>query len=614
LESAGNKPRRKVASAYDILGDHTASEDFTRAAMTNHLTLPRIMDSVSNGVIATDSAGRIRFLNEQAVKILGFDPKRVLGTYIPDILPMTGPLVIKCLETGEPQLGRHILGKKVSLVLNITPIRERGRLRGAVCSFERMREFERTAKKLESYRRLNEQLNAVISSSSDGIWVCDGSGTVITINRASEKLNGIKARKFIGKNVVTIVEQRLVDRSVTMEVLETKRQVSMMQHVRRTDKYLLVTGTPVFDERGNIALVVVNERDMTHLNAIREQLEQSRRVTEKYKEELAELSMLELREQEIIAESEAMQQVLRVALKLARMGVSNILLLGESGTGKGLLAKFIHRKSRRKAKPFIQINCAALPETLLEAELFGYEKGAFTGAREQGKVGLFELAKGGTLFLDEIGDLPFSVQAKLLKYLDDREILPLGGTKPRVVDCTIIAATNRDLEGLVNQGSFRRDLYYRLNSFTIRIPPLRERPEDSFELARYFVRRYNKKHRVQRRLSPQALIALQQYPFSGNVRELENVIRKAVVMSESDILDEHILATLSTGTQIPAATDGGPKGRLAEELVDRELELLKTAVAHCRSTREMARYLGVSQPTVVRKLRKHGIARRLIQK
>ena len=576
--------------------------------------LQLIMNSMSNGVIATDATGRVQFLNEQAAKILGFDPKRVLGTYIPDILPMTGPLVLKCLENGEPQLGRHILGKKVSLVLNITPVQERGRLWGAVCSFERLREFERAAKKLESYRRLNEQLKAIISSSSDGIWVCNGTGAVITINRASEKLNGIKAKKFIGRNVVTIVEQRLVDRSVTMEVLGTKRQVSMMQHVRRTDKYLLVTGTPVFDEEGNIALVVVNERDMTHLNAIREQLEQSRLVTEKYKEELAELSMLELRKQEIVAESEAMRQVLRIALKLARMGASNILLLGESGTGKGLLAKFIHRKSRRKAKPFIQINCAALPETLLEAELFGYEKGAFTGAREQGKVGLFELAKDGTLFLDEIGDLPFSVQAKLLKYLDDREIMPLGGTRPRVVDCTIITATNRDLEALVNQGSFRRDLYYRLNSFTVRIPPLRERPEDSFELASYFVRRYNKKHRLQRRLSPQALVALQRYPFPGNVRELENVIRKAVVMSETDILDEHILATPSTGTQIPAPTDGGPRGRLTEELVTRELDLLKTAMAHCRSTREMARYLGVSQPTVVRKLRKHGITHRPIHK
>ncbi len=575
--------------------------------MTDELSLPRIMNSVSNGVIATDTAGCVCFLNEQAGKILGFDPKQVIGSYIPEILPLTGPLVIKCLETGESQLGRHIVGKKVSLVVNITPIRESGRLLGAVCSFERMREFELTAKRLESYRRLNEQLHAIINSSSDGIWVCDGTGTVINVNHASERLNGITARDFIGRNVAAIVEQQLVDRSVTMEVLETKRQVSMIQHVRRTAKYLLVTGTPVFDEQGDIVLVVVNERDMTHLNAIREELEQSRLVTEKYKEELTELSMLELRKQEIIAESGAMQQVLRIALKLARMGASNILLLGESGTGKGLLAKFIHRKSRRKVKPFIQINCAALPEPLLEAELFGYEKGAFTGAREQGKVGLFELAKDGTLFLDEIGDLPFSVQAKLLKYLDDHEIMPLGGTKPRVVDCTIIAATNRDLESLVEQGIFRRDLFYRLNTFTIRIPPLRERPEDIFELASYFVRRYNKKHRVQRRLSPRALAAFQSHPFAGNVRELENVIRKAVVMSETDILDEHVLATVSGGTQSPSATDGDARGRLTDEIVTREREMLKTAMAHCRSTREMARYLGVSQPTVVRKLRRHGM-------
>jgi PAS domain S-box-containing protein len=571
------------------------------------IELDSIVNSLSNGVIATDAGGQVRFLNEQAAKILGFDPARVIGSYIPDILPMTGSLVVKCLETGEPQLGQHILGKKVRLVVNITPIHDSGRLLGAVCSLERMREFELTAKKLDSYRRLNEQLHAIINSSSDGIWVCDGEGTVINVNRASERLNDIVARDFIGQNVATIVEKQLVDRSVTMEVLETKRQVSMMQHVRRTDKYLLVTGTPVFDEEGNIVLVVVNERDMTHLNAIREELEQSRLVTEKYKEELTELGMLELRKQEIIAESDAMQQVLRVALKLARMEASNILLLGESGTGKGLIAKFIHRKSRRKPKPFIQINCAALPETLLEAELFGYEKGAFTGAREQGKVGLFELAKEGTLFLDEIGDIPFSIQAKLLKYLDDHEIMPLGGTKPRIVDCTVIAATNRDLESLVEKGIFRRDLYYRLNTFTIRIPPLRERPEDIFELAGYFVRQYNKKHRVDRRLSPRALAALQSHSLAGNVRELENVIRQAVVMSETDIMDDHVLAALRNDTQGPPADDRRVTGRLTEELGSREREMLKTAMAHCRSTREIARYLGVSQPTVVRKLRKHGM-------
>jgi transcriptional regulator with PAS, ATPase and Fis domain len=265
-------------------------------------------------------------------------------------------------------------------------------------------------------------------------------------------------------------------------------------------------------------MVVVNERDMTQLNAIREELEESRMVTEKYQEELAELSLLELKNQEIIASNAKMRQVLRVGLKLAHLEASNILILGESGTGKGLLAKFIHKNGKRQHSPFVQINCAALPENLLEAELFGYERGAFTGAREQGKIGLFELAHGGTLFLDEIGDLPFSVQAKLLKYLDDQEIMRLGSLKPRKIDCTVIAATNRDLEELTRSNQFRQDLFYRLNTFTVRIPPLRERPEDVFELVNYLLREYNRTYRLKRRISPETLKVLQAYPFPGNVR------------------------------------------------------------------------------------------------
>jgi PAS domain S-box-containing protein len=578
--------------------------------MEEQLTLEQIINAASDGVIATDASGYISFINKEAEKILGFNREKIIGSYIPDILPMTGSLVIKCLETGEPQLGRHILGKSVSLVVNISTIRSDGRVLGTVCNFQGMRQFERAAQELESYKCLNKQLDTIFKSSSDGIWVCDGEGTVIKINEASEKLNGIKAQDIIGKNVADLVADGLFDRSVTLEVLETKRQVSIVQYVNKTERHLFVTGTPAFDEEGSIFLVVVNERDMTQLNAFREQLEETRLVKEKFKDELAELSMLELKKQEIIAESEKMRQVLRTALKLAHLGASNILILGESGTGKGLLAKFIHKSSKRKKNPFIQINCPALPESLLEAELFGYEKGAFTGAREQGKVGLFELAQEGTLFLDEIGDLPFSVQAKLLKYLDDHEIMRVGGTKPKIVDCTIIAATNRDLETLTKKRKFRQDLFYRLNTFIIRIPPLRERPEDILELVKYFLRKYNRAYKLRTRISPKALEVLQTHPFSGNVREVQNLLKKAVVMSDNEVLDEFILKTLERGVEklTRADTQKGHKLNLTEELLTFEKEILENAIARCKSTREVASYLGISQPTVVRKMKKHDLS------
>jgi PAS domain S-box-containing protein len=468
---------------------------------------------------------------------------------------------------------------------------------------------ELTAQKLESYISLNQQLNAIFESSSDGIWVCDTEGKVIRVNRASEKLNGIKAQDVIGKNVSDLLAKGLFDRSVTLEVLATKRQTSIVQYVKRTDKHLLTTGTPAFDDQDNIYLVVVNERDMTQLNALRDQLEQSRMVTERIKDELVKLSMLELEKQEIVAESPAMIGVLEIALRLARFDASNILILGESGTGKGLLAKFIHKSGKRSKKPFIQINCAALPESLLEAELFGYDKGAFTGARQEGKVGLIELAQEGTLFLDEIGDLPLAVQAKLLKYLDDHEVMRVGGTKPRKVDCTVIAATNRDTEALTRHGGFRQDLFFRLNAFTIRIPPLRERREDITPLSNLFLNKYNKTYNQRKHLSPKGLAKLQYYPFPGNVRELENVLKNAVLMSDGESLDGFILGSLGRSPEklVLSTPNRNGKQLMADELCVLEREILRKAVKYCRSTREIARHLGVSQATVVRKLRKHGL-------
>jgi PAS domain S-box-containing protein len=578
--------------------------------MAQEITYAHIFDSTSNGVIATDAKGRIALINRQAAAILDLNEKGVIGAHIRAVLPLTGRLFTNCLKSGESQLGRHIIGKKARLVVSVTPIMEDQRLLGAMANFQKMQDFEDSARQLESYRQLNVQLEAIFKSSSDGIWLCDGSGKILNINGASEKINAINARDVVGKNVREIVKEGLVDRSATLEVLETRRQVSLLQYLKKTNKYLLVTGTPVFDQDGRISLVVVNERDMTQLNRMKEELAQTRMETERFKDELVELSLLELKDQEVIAKSEEMRQVLRVAIKLAKMDASNILILGETGTGKGLLAKFIHQYSHRKKKPFIQINCAALPETLLEAELFGYEKGAFTGAREHGKIGLFELAHEGTLFLDEIGDLPLPVQAKLLKYLDDQEIMRLGGIKPRPVDCTIIAATNRNLEARSRRRKFRQDLFFRLNSFMMQIPPLRARPDDIFELVNHLLEKYNRQYALKRRISPGAMERIKSYPFPGNVRELKNMIKIAVMMSETDSLDDYILRNLKTSVleQTDYGQKPGSRMSLTEETSAFEKRLLQNAMTNFKTTREMAGFLGINQSTVVRKMKKYDLA------
>jgi PAS domain S-box-containing protein len=583
--------------------------------MNPNITYEQIINSTNSGTIATDVSGTIVYINQQAEKMLGCNAEKHTGIFISELLPITGPQVMECLKTGTSKWGHHVIGEKLDMVLNITLIRQGIKIDGTVCNFQDMKQLKISPDELESSSYLNQQLKTIFKASHDGIWVCDGHGKVIDINEASEKLNGIHAKHIIGKNVTDLVNGGLFDRSVTLEVLETKRQVSVIQEIKRTKKILLATGTPAFDDEGNIFLVVVNERDMTQLNAIQKQLEQSRMVTEKYKDKLAELSLLELKDQEIVAEDKKMRQVLHLALKLAHLSASDILILGESGTGKGLLAKFIHKNSNRSKKPFIQINCAALPENLLEAELFGYEKGAFTGARQEGKAGLFELAHEGTLFLDEIGDLPHSLQAKLLKYLDDHEIMRLGGLKSKKIDCTIIAATNRDLEGLVQQRRFRRDLFFRLNTFTIRIPALRERTDDIFELVSFYMQKYGKAYRLNRRISPDALKALQAYPFPGNVRELKNILKKAVVMSEHESVDEMINQSLSAdaGHCVTPSIHAHQGKGMTDQIFDVEKEILQNAMTHCKSTREMARYLKISQPTVVRKLKKHRLYRESIQ-
>ncbi len=452
-------------------------------------------------------------------------------------------------------------------------------------------------------------LETIFTRSADGLLICDGQGRILKMNQAAERLNGIKASEVLGKDVRTLVAEGQINRSATQEVLETRRQVSLVQTTPRSGYSLLVTGTPVFDDAGNIAYVVVNERDISLIRDMKRKLAQARQESEKMRDELTELTLRELADNDIVAKTPSMKQAVHLALKLARIGASNILLQGESGTGKGLLAKFIHKHSLRSGKPFIQINCAALPENLLEAELFGYEKGAFTGARETGKAGLFELAAGGTLFLDEIGELSPGVQAKLLKYLDDQEIMPVGGTKSKKIDCSILAATNRDLAQLTLKKRFRLDLLHRLNTFTLSIPPLRNRPEDILELTRLCLKRYNKKYNRRAHIGYKGLQALKSHGFPGNVRELINMVKQAVAMCERRHLDDYLIQL----TQPSPAPATRPKTHdtgtgLVQALEAMEKDLLLQAADQCRTTRKAAAFLKISQPTVVRKFKKYGIA------
>lgn len=568
------------------------------------------LDAVSYAVVAMDIDGRVLYLNQPAKDFLrsrGRDFTSCVGGPAAAILPIATPLAMQAMQTEEFANGHgRIVDKGKELFFEITPLMRGGRLHGAVVSLQRPERFEEVAGKLDAYQSLFRQLHVVFESSSDGIWVTDGEGVITNVNRASLELNGLKGENLIGKNVRSIVARGGVDQAVTLEVMKHKRQISLIQHIKSTDRQILATGTPVFDDNGELTLIVVNERDLTEMNNLRRDLAIARQSQETVSNELKSLLVLELAGSGIVAESRSMRQILAAALKLAQLNVSNILLSGESGVGKGVLAKFLHNNSRRKEKPFLSINCAALPESLFEAELFGYESGAFTGAREGGRMGLLNLAQDGTLFMDEIGELPLSQQAKLLTCLDSNEYMPIGGSRPETVNCCLIFATNKDLEALVRQRRFRKDLFYRLSAFNLHLPPLRGRLEDIFELARSFLDKCNAEFQTSRYLSKEALGLLQKHPFQGNVRELRSLIRKAVVMSEDDDLAGFLHHSLHPPAEEEVAGEQ-PRTTLPQAVAALERELLLKARAMHSNTRQMAEYLGVNQSTVVRKLSRHGL-------
>ena len=468
------------------------------ASFKNTIELADSIDTDTNGVLAGDKKGLIVYMNDWLRSFSGLSEDAGKGLSVGDLILDAQGDAPAWIRSGKAIKEQRLQENKARVVATISPnIGQAEVAKASIGLKKRHHDSEQLAKQLDVYKRQNKLLEAIFKASSDGLWIVDAKGVIVAWNPAAEKNTGIKAEEVVGR-VFTELEHIGVfkeDVQYIREAVETKRRVITFNVHPRSKKLVLENATPVLDEDDNILWIVGNENDLSELKALREELENAVAVTQKVKEELTGLNLAELRSQDIVVRSKAMLQVLQVAVKLANIDASHILLTGESGTGKGLLAKFIHQKSPRSAQAFIQINCAAVPEHLLEAELFGYEKGAFTGAGVKGKAGLIELAHEGTLFLDEIGDMPMRLQAKLLKYLDDHEVMRLGSVKARKIDCAIVSATNQDLGALVEQKQFRQDLFFRLNHFPIHIPPLRKRTEDILELVLFFIRKYNKQYK-----------------------------------------------------------------------------------------------------------------------
>ena len=455
----------------------------------------------------------------------------------------------------------------------------------------------------------NEQIKTImnfdkiINSPLDGLWITDAKGKVLQVNRAAEGLYNINKEMVLNRTAKQLIEEGLFDRSIILKVIKTKKS-QMVLHKLKNGKQLLRIGYPIFADDGKLNLVAVYERDMTELYLLRSDLEGHNEFSTEYRAELEQLYTKKGLRWEANIRSEIMYKVLDKAIRLSQVD-STIFLQGESGVGKGYFANLIHRISERKNKPFIRVDCGAIPEQLIEAELFGYERGAFTGARKVGKVGYFEIAGGGTLFLDEVAELPLNVQVKLHRFLENNEFIRIGDTAVRKIDTRVIAATNKNLEKMLAERRFRKDLFFRLNVIPVKIPALRERVDDIPALIHHFLKKFNQKFSKNKVLFPKALECLCYYSYPGNIRELSNLVEQLVVLSPDDQIDLDDLPSYVLNEKINISgflqTNGWnlPKARqkLEKELITRALEIYKTQ-------REAAKHLGVDHSTLAKKIKK----------
>lgn len=454
---------------------------------------------------------------------------------------------------------------------------------------------------------MENMIDALFKSvNCQGLLITDDKGIVIQVEDKSGDFYGIKSAELLGKSVYALEAEGLFRPSAAAAVLQTGEEVNLIQKVKNGVE-VVVTAFPVSDEEGNLIKVVTFSRDIGEYTRFRNLYEELMRKIDNYNHTMDELAYKETIIEDFRTDNRSFQQTLKSMQVVAKYDV-NILLQGETGVGKTLLAKKIHKMSQQKEGAFVEINCGAIPENLIESELFGYDKGAFTGAEARGKEGLIESAAGGTLFLDEISEMPLHAQVKLLQVLQDHTFRRVGGTAAIQAKCRVISATNQDLETEVSRGAFRQDLMYRLNTVIFNIPPLRERKEDILYLSKSILDSVNKKYGLEKIFDTAVLHLFLQYQWPGNTRELENVINRMAITSEEQIitkaaLPDHIAEeTESAGEKVKShlkITD------LNEAMERYEGSIIRNTYEREGSSVKVAKALNISQTTAARKIRKY---------
>lgn len=445
-------------------------------------------------------------------------------------------------------------------------------------------------------------VSQILKMTSDGFIITDTEGNVREINKQYADFFGKSRSEIIGKSILNIIpNSKMID--IVKHKFSEEDAVHKYIDGEAKGNSVIVSRSYVEDEDGNVVAGVAQVKFKVQTLAVAKKLMNEYEELEYYREEFQNQNRVD----NIIGSDTKFREIVIECLKVAKTDIP-VLLTGETGTGKEVMAKALHTNSLRYDKPFVSINCAAIPFELLESELFGYMDGAFTGAKRGGKKGKFQLANGGTIFLDEIGDMPSSMQAKLLRVLQEKEIEPLGSEKSIPLDVRVVAATRQDLEAKMKDGSFREDLYYRLSVFNIHIPPLRERGGDSLELAEFFLDELNHKYKTYKTFSKAVKAYFLKYQWPGNVREVNNVVQSAYAISTENIIDINDIPARMLQQEKPAINLDKNKKSLGQMVDDYEkeviLELLKKHKGNCL---EAAKEAGIHKSNFYRKLQKYGI-------
>lgn len=561
-----------------------------------------IFNSTGDGMVVVNTEGIITLFNRSAEKIIGTIREAAEGKHILEVIPSSK--LPRVLNSRKVEMNQELVlanGSKI-ITTRIPILDENDQLIGAFSVFKDITEVVNLAEEITNLKEIQTMLQAIINSSDEAISVVDEDGRGILINPAYTRITGLREEQVIGQPATADISE---GESMHMQVLKTRRPVrGTAMRVGPNKKEVVVNVAPIIVDgilKGSVGVI----HDMSEIQNLNRELSRARQIIRTLE---AKYSF-----EDIIGRTEEMTIPIEQA-KLGAKTPATVLLRGESGTGKELFAHAIHNASDRKFNKFIRVNCAAISESLLESELFGYEEGAFSGAKRGGKRGFFEEANNGSIFLDEIGELPANTQAKLLRVLQEREIVRVGGTKPVSINVRVIAATNMNLEKAIANGSFREDLYYRLNRMPIHIPPLRRRKEDIPELCERLIRKINQDYgRNVEGVSAKAVNKLMEYDWPGNVRELENVLGRAIIfLNYND--------TIIDVQHLPDLQKGQPKEKLeheehlimnetlAAQVEKYEAKIIRDTLEHVKGNKTLAaKTLGVSVRNLYYKLEKHGI-------